>query len=66
MNKIQIVTKGNYRCVYVNKDLSKVFHVICNDNAYTDANKYAYEALTLKEYPIIPKARQIYLGISNT
>ena len=63
MNKIQVVTKGNYRCVYVNKELSKVFHIIGNDNAYTDANKYAYEALNLEDYPIITKARQTYLGI---
>ena len=63
MNKIYIVTKGDYVCVYVNDKLSKVFNVIGNDYAYTDARNYAHKALTLEEYPIITKARQIYLGI---
>ena len=48
MNKVKVVTEGDYRVVYINNTPSKKFHIKGNDYAYTEAKEYAHKALTMR------------------
>ena len=53
MNKVKTLTQGDYRVVYINDIPSKKFHILGDDYAYTNAEEYAYKALTMSEYPVL-------------